>query len=226
MKLNQLYIITIMLAAMGLNGCLGTSKPSRFYLLQALPESQTHTTAQSDAQAPSVLIGPIAVPAYLDRTQVVIPGQNHEVRVDEFTRWAEPLPDSFYRILMENLSYLLNTAKIYSFDQRSSVAADFQVMINVTRFDSAKRQGASLTAFWSIVGPDGDTVLVKRKSVLHQGVASDTVDDNIAAQNNLLSQFSREIAEAIRANAKSFDLTSSIENNLSTFYKPYSRSPL
>ena len=119
--------------------------------------------------------------------------------MDEFVRWAEPLKDNFYRVLVENLSLLLHTPEVYAFDRRGSRPGDFQIIIDVTRFDSTEGGEAHLTAFWTIAGKDRETLPVKRKSVFRSASALQGMKGKVDAQNRVLTEFSREIAEAIRA---------------------------
>ena len=44
-------------------------------------------------------IGPIRMPDYLDRSQMVMLDAGQEIRVDEYNRWAEPLSPAFHRIV-------------------------------------------------------------------------------------------------------------------------------
>ena len=127
------------------------------------------TTGNRDSV--SVLIGPITLPAYLDRTQIVTVAGKHELVLEEFNRWAEPLKDNFYRVLMEDLSLLLNTSDVYAYDRDGGHTADYQVTIDVTRFHSVAGGGAVLTAFWTISERDGSSPVMTRKSVFSQANA-------------------------------------------------------
>lgn len=182
-----------------LNGCAGSSKPSEFYLLRSLPASQDTGLTASETGSPSVLIGPVTLAAYLDRNQIVTLAGDHKLVLNEFTRWAEPLQDNFYRVLVENLSLLLNTPKVYTFERRGSTQADFQIVIDVTRFDTTAGGDAHLTAFWSVVGKEGSSHLMQRKSVFHASVPSTGTTGVVDAQNRTLTEFSREIATAIQS---------------------------
>ncbi len=181
-----------------LNGCAGSSKPSEFYLLRSLPASQDTGMTASETGSPSILIGPVTLPAYLDRNQIVSLAGDHKLVLNEFTRWAEPLQDNFYRVLVENLSLLLNTPQVYAFENRGSTQADFQIVVDVTRFDTAAGGDAYLTAFWSVAGKEG-SVIMQRKSVFHAAVSSTGTADVVDAQNRTLTEFSREIASAIQS---------------------------
>ena len=187
--------------AMALSGCIGgSSTPSKFYLLRSIEESQTNSPARADIKPVSVLIGPITLPAYLDRSQMVTLAAGHELVVEEFNRWGEPLKDSFYRVLIEDLSLLLGSAELYVYDRRGSVPTDFQVVIDVTRFDSVPGGESCLTVFWAVMGKDGGSTMIKqRKSVFRAPVSATGFPGVVDAQNQTLTAFSREIASAIRS---------------------------
>jgi uncharacterized lipoprotein YmbA len=183
-----------------LTGCAGSSKPSEFYLLRSLPASQNTVSTTQESGSPSVLIGPVTLPAYLDRSQIVTLARNHQLILDEFTRWAEPLQDNFYRVLVENLSLLLNTPKVYAFDRRGSMPTDFQIVIDVTRFDTTASENAYLTAFWTVVSKKNNNIhLMQRKSVFHAKVSSTSLKGAVDAQNRTLTEFSHEIATALQS---------------------------
>jgi uncharacterized lipoprotein YmbA len=182
-----------------LTGCTGKSQPSRFYLLRSLPESGAGMPKAAGRIGLSVLVGPITLPGYLDRSQLVTLTGQHELVLDEFTRWAEPLQDNFYRILVENLSLLLNTPEVYAYNSRGSRSTDFQIVIDITRFDAAAEGGAHLTAFWTVTGKDRDGDLVKKKSVLRAKLETRGTTGTVAAQNRTLTEFSREIAAVIQS---------------------------
>jgi uncharacterized lipoprotein YmbA len=182
-----------------LNGCAGSSKPSEFYFLRSLPASQDAGLTAMESDSPSVLIGPITLPAYLDRNQLVTLAGNNKLDLNEFARWAEPLQDNLYRVLVENLSLLLNTPKVYTFERRGSTPADFQIVIDVTRFDTTAGKDACLTVFWTVFGKNGGSQLMQRKSVFHASVTSIGAAGAVDAQNRILTEFSREIATAIQS---------------------------
>lgn len=197
MKRNKSSLIRNLMGPIAL--CAGTSKPSNFYLLRALPESEDSLTTAGGQGALSVLVGPITLPAYLDRTQIVTLFGNNELTMDEFSRWAETLQDNFYRVLGENLSLLLNTPRVYSYDRRGSTPTDFQIIIDITRFDSGVKGDAYLTAFWTVVGEGGNSHKIERKSVFRAAAPAADLPGVVAAQNRTLTKFSREIATAIQS---------------------------
>jgi len=192
--------VVLVVFAMILTGCIGgTSKPSKFYLLRSMDNSQNSLSTAGNESSVSVLIGPITLPAYLDRTQMVTVAGKHELVLEEFNRWAEPLKDNFYRVLMEDLSSLLNTSEVYAYDRDGAPTADYQVFIDVTRFDSIAGGDAVLTAFWTVSGKESSSPGTKRKSVFRKAVPSTGITGVVEAQNQTLTELSREIAKTIQA---------------------------
>lgn len=190
----------LVVLVMVLAGCIGgTSKPSKFYLLRSMENSQKSLPTAGNEDSVSVLIGPITLPVYLDRTQMVTVAGKHELVLEEFNRWAEPLKDNFYRVLMENLSLLLNTSDVYAYDRDGAPTADYQVVIDVTRFDNEAGGDACLTAFWAVTGRDNNSPIMKRKSVFRKAVPTTGIAGAVDAQNRTLTEFSHEIASAIQS---------------------------
>jgi uncharacterized lipoprotein YmbA len=166
--------------------------------LRSLPASQDTGLNATKTGSLSVLVGPVTLPEYLDRNQIVTLSGDHKLNLNDFTRWAEPLRDNFYRVLVENLSFLLKTPQVYAFESRRSTRADYRIVIDVTRFDTTAGGDAHLTAFWTVVAED-DSILIQRKSVFHASVPSTGTTGIVEAQNRTLTEFSREIVAAIQS---------------------------
>jgi len=181
-----------------LSGCTGTSGPATFYLLRSTEDaSRGSISTVGGSKNISILVGPITLPDYLDRTQIVTVAGEHVLALDEFSRWAESLQEGFYRVLLEDLSSLLNTPELYAHDRSGSISADYQVIIDVTRFDAVPGGNAVLTAFWSVNSKDDSVPGIRRKSVFRAPVSGAGFGGVVAAQNQTLTALSREIAAVI-----------------------------
>jgi uncharacterized lipoprotein YmbA len=194
----QLSLVLLSALLMVLSACTGTTKPSNFYVLSPLPESEVAVKGVGDENALAIGIGPITLPIYLDRAQIVTRISRNELEVDEFNRWAEPLKENFFRVLAENLSVLLNTIDVSIYPRRILTPVNNQVAIDVTRFDVTSDGQALLIAYWAILGQDGRKILLKKKSILRADTASRDYKDIVAAQNQVLSELSRAIAAEIK----------------------------
>ena len=88
----------ILLTMIFLSGCGGSSAPSKFYLLSSLAKSDAQTRNPESPVRLAVGVGPVEVPAYLDRPQIVTRLSLNTLRLAEFDKWAEPLKDTVSRI--------------------------------------------------------------------------------------------------------------------------------
>ena len=135
---------------------------------------------------------------YLDSSKIVTrPGDNQVIKA-EFDRWAGPLRNNFMNVLAENLGSLLPTAQIQLFPWRTPEPVDYQVILDVTRYDGRLGDAAWLDSRWSIVkGQEGKLVKSSRSSITEPVTGPDYAD-LVAAQSRALGQLSREIAQAIK----------------------------
>jgi uncharacterized lipoprotein YmbA len=76
-----------------------TSSATRYYLLESRIDESMQTQAEIGLEDIVVGIRPVGIPAYLDRPQLVTRLDGNELRVEEFSQWAEPLIDSISRVI-------------------------------------------------------------------------------------------------------------------------------
>ena len=185
------------LAVLTASAC-ASSPDSRFYMLAPMQEAVVSAPAIEDSRV-SICVGPVLVPGYLDRLPVCVRDSAHEVTYAEFHRWAEPLEDGISRVLVENLSQLLGTARIDVFPWKTPAPADYQVRIMLIRFDGAHGEQAVLKARWSVAASGQDKPVFETISTFVEQVESGSYEALVQAQNRALERFSREIAAAIQA---------------------------
>ena len=178
-----------------LGGCLGGgSPPSRFYLLSPLPAPETAAAASGVA----IGVGPVAIPEYLNRGQIVTRAGENQLELAEFDRWAEPLQNNLSRVLVLNLSTLLSTDRVALHPWNRSTPMDYQVIVDVGRFEAGTAGATSLLARWSIVDSADRKILRMRKSSFSEPIADGGYQATVASMSRAVAALSREIAGAIR----------------------------
>jgi uncharacterized lipoprotein YmbA len=188
---------SFVIAAVLLASCAQT-QPARFYTLSIAPELETDASAANTGQGIALGVGPVTLPAYLDRPQIVTRKSSNRLELAEFDRWGEPLEDSFLRILAENLSYRLGTERVALYPWDRTTPIDFQVTVEVTRFDTKPNGDVFLAARWSIFQGDREKMLLVQDSTFSEPSASGNYEALVAAQSRALGRLSEEIADAIR----------------------------
>jgi hypothetical protein len=179
-------------------GC-GTSQPSHFYLLRALSPASASDLAETKPSSLFIGLGPVTLPKYLDRPQIVTKTSAHEVELAEFHKWAEPLSENMSHVLAENLSALLSTDRIVQYPWKSSASVDYQIAVEVLQFDGTMGGEAVLVARWSLLGDDEKTVLTTKKTHVTHNPASQDYEALVEAMSQNLTNLSREIAAEIKA---------------------------
>jgi len=190
----RLAVVTLVGSLLGLEAC--TSTPSHFYILNTLPASET-VPATAATQGPVIGVGPITLPKYLDRPQIVTRASRHQLALGEFDRWAEPLQDNISRVLAENLGRLIPTDHILLHPWTRSVTLDYQVSMEVLQFDGWVGGESRLLALWSIL--DGaELPLLSQRASLNTPVGGREYEAMVVAMNQLLEWLSRDLAFAIQ----------------------------
>jgi uncharacterized lipoprotein YmbA len=190
MKKRVDILIACVLAAF-LAGC-ASSPPSRFYTLS--PASAPAGVPQANY---SVSVGPVLVPAVVDRPQIVVRTGPNTVLIDQFDRWASPLQDDIGRVVAENLIAMLGTTRITLFPKSAADDASYRAAIDILRFDSEPGKAATLDALWKVSSANQGPVRQGRTTV-DEPVQGGDCDALVAAHSRALGRLSAEIAAAIR----------------------------
>ena len=175
-------------------GC--TSPPSRFYTL-----SSTAASA-SPGSGPAILVGPVSIPAVVDRAQFVVTIGDNEVWLDEFNRWASPLADNISLTVVENLIAILATPRVAVSAQTASFDADYSVAIEVQRFESVPGGSALVDALWRVRRLK-DGASLSGRSTVRENVTERGYDTLAAAHSRAVGRLSQDVADAIRTLASS-----------------------
>ncbi len=190
-------VLLLIFATLLLHGC-GTSRPTKYYLLSPVsPAGQTNPLKQDLV----VGVGPIILPQYLDRRQIVTRSKTNELKVAIYHQWGEPLNQNFSRVIRENLAVMIPTDRIILLpikrSLRKALSLDYQVTMSISNFERDADGEVVLNARWGLL-TDEKKELALRRSIYKEMPKSNDYGDLAAAQSRVLIQLSREIAEAIK----------------------------
>jgi uncharacterized lipoprotein YmbA len=188
--MKRLVAISI-LFALAAFGAACASSPSKFYTLSPTAETGGATARYS------VAVGPVSIPAMMDRPQMVVSVGPNQVGIDEFNRWASPLQSDIARVVAENLAKTLGTPLVSVFPQATAAGASYRVWIDVMRFESAPGKGATLDAVWTVRRAKEGASRAGRTTV-SEAVSDSSTAALVAAHSRALGRLSGEVAEAIR----------------------------
>ena len=192
---HSLAAILLLLVA----ACSPTS-PTQFYTLSSMQ------LPPRDPIGPKTVVGvgPVTLPEYLDRPQIVTRASGNRVMLADFNSWAEPINAMFVRVLVENLSLVLASDNVIVLPQRRPMRLDYQVEVDVARFDADLGGRALLDARWRVFGRDGDRLVDEgRSTIVAPAEAPGDYDAVVAAMSTALGQMSAAIANAIEKHRRS-----------------------
>ena len=172
-----------------LSGC-ATTTPSHFYTLSSTAAPAVVSTSYV------IAVGPISVPALVDRPQIVIRTGPNQVIFDEFNRWASPLKSDIARIVAENLAKLLGTTQVTIFPQAMISDVSYRIVIDVLSLESEPGKAATLTVFWTASSTTGRQSY-SRRTTITEPAQGDDYADLVAAHSRAFGQLSAEVASAI-----------------------------
>lgn len=181
------------LASLLLTAC-GSSPPVRYFSL-----SPTVTAVGQDSEDALALgFGPIRMPDYLNRSQLVTRGAGLEIEVDEFSRWAEPLSPAFHRIVSTDVDNAVDGLVVVAFPWESAVRAevDYRLLGDVIRFDADRSGRVILDVQWGVAEVASGDLFVRPHRSRYEAQTGSPNDpaDVASAMNEALSEFSRDIA--------------------------------
>ncbi len=179
-----------------LSGC--ASSPSRFYLLSSLDTTSPEMKPPAEERCLSIGIGPIKIPEYIDRQQIVIQRAPNEFTLAEFDRWGEPIKDNLTRVLAKNISLLVCTKTVTFFPWRGGLPIDYRIEMEVLRLDGSPGGTVALEAWWMVLSGDGKSMLLAKRSSFTEAVGGKDFKALVAAESRTVGRLSAEIAEAIR----------------------------
>lgn len=191
-----LQLFGVVLSALVLTGC-AASRPIRFYLLQPLVRTSFPPRPPAGERAAVIGVGPVSIPDYLDRPQIVTRTTSNELRLAESHLWAQSLQDDFARVVTENLSVLLPADYVFALPWAGASRLQYQVTVKVIRFDSSFAGKVWLQADWSVLDGSSGKVLAMRRSNIRMTAEASDYEQLVAAQSRALAELSRQVAAVI-----------------------------
>jgi hypothetical protein len=178
-------------AALGCTLLAPRPDPSRYFVL--------HATASGGGPPPgvSVGLGPVTLPGYVRRPEILTRTSAAELRPTDVERWGEPLVDAVPRVLGRDLAIELGTLDVRPYPWFREDQPDVHVVVDLERFE---REGdaAVVGARYEVrdLRPGGRAVAreTEHRAPAASGDAASTVD----ALSQGLAALARDLAGAVR----------------------------
>lgn len=219
--MKQIWImISSVCAALALSGCISASdSPTpRFYMLQAAYEKQegsimsnsTEALVKTSGQTSNgvskkmnidseviIGVGPLKIPEYLNRPQIVTQDKEKMLKFAQFDRWGESLDIGLARLISEDLTGIFPGEKIILYPWDLSVPVKYQVLIEIIQLDSELDNDMYLVAQWTIIDTQNTKTIMIKTSEFRQPIATHDYSGLVKTLSAACASLSNEIAQAL-----------------------------
>ena len=189
---------------------IGCSSPKpTFYSFNAAPIPQV----TSAAKGTRIMVGPVTLPAMVDRPQLVLQNANNTVQVYEYHRWANTLKGDVGDVIASNLAQALMISNVWNFAQSTQTNFDYQIFVDVQNIDTKLSGRVEVDVLWMIKSApttkpsskaSGLTTRsgalakpIMGRSLVQEQVSGSGFEAVVAAQSRAFSKVGQEIARSI-----------------------------
>jgi len=175
-------------------GCLSPKDDhSQFYVLAAPVDTARTTTGDV-----ILGLGPITLPQYLHRPQMVTRVGENQVTISEDYRWAEGLEAGIARVMRQDLERTTGATQILIYPWLVTRNVRYAVEVDFLRFEGNAAGVVELWAAWRIREVATHAVLVADEFRITQQAAGTAHSDIVTAQSQAVVALSRKVAAALR----------------------------
>jgi uncharacterized lipoprotein YmbA len=140
----------------------------------------------------------VTLPAYLDRNEMALRVSPTEVNYALAERWAEPLAQSFTRVLVDDLGIALGSERVAALTSSFGLTPDYWIEVVVMRFEANVDGSALLTARWAVRNAARKIVRIRQSQHTRQATAA-TPEGGVDALSAALGDLANEMAAVLSA---------------------------
>ena len=188
-----IYVI-LAVTVLSILGSCGTTPPARFY---AITSTMSALPLEADPTGAIVTIGPVQIPEYLDRPQIVTVTGTNELILSEYDLWAGSLKDDINRVLIENVSSFLGGAVSVA-SWKTPLRNANKVPVSIVRIDALPGKSVTLKAQWTVFAKDSRTPAAFKDATIAEPLTGTDHRSVVAAMSKVVSELSRLVAVSVK----------------------------
>ncbi len=187
--------------ALLLCGCISLpnspmSPTPRFYMLSAIKDAQVSKKINIKSDL-IIGVGPVKIPEYLNRPQMVTKDKEGILKFDEFDRWGESLDLGVARLIREDLTVMVPGAKWTLYPWNPSIAVKYQVIVEVVQLDSELDKDMFLVVQWAVIDVQNSKTVIIKRYKFRQPIIPQNYSGLAKTLSTACASLSNEIAEGL-----------------------------
>lgn len=180
--------------------CQNSPKKNYYYLtaIDETEKSNGDSASQSTSITQLIGIGPITIPEYLSRSQIVDSQTNNTLLMADNAYWAEPLDKSITRVISLNLMHMNNSRSFTDFPWRNDSKPHYSLRLDI---DDLSRSGknAKINATWELLN-NTTKATVERHHFVRSLAAGSGAKGLAQAYSQLLADLAKDMDGALNKN--------------------------
>lgn len=190
------FCLSATIALLFFSGCGGRSPQARFYTLTSISDAKNGQADQDMHRKVTVGIGPVKLADYLNQNRIITRIDNN-IDLAEYDQWSGSLKSNLTNVLAENIGYKLQTDSIFLFPWRSNVPIDYQLTLDIVRFDGQLGGEVVLVARWNLLRGEEKEFIAMKRSEIRITTNDSSYDAFVKSQSQALGRLSSEIMTVI-----------------------------
>lgn len=191
---------------------VGCSSPKSIYYSLSSPPISVPVLALNQTR---VMVGPVSLPAAVDRPQIVVWGEGNEIGIYEYHRWSSPLRSEVGEVISANLARELNISNVWTFSESTQTNFDYQVFIDIQKLENKLGDSVLVDVLWTIKPTLGGNKALNRvtaenalggdktktmmgRSLVREPISNPGIEALVSAQSRAFSRVGFEIAQAMK----------------------------
>jgi uncharacterized lipoprotein YmbA len=144
-----------------------------------------------------VVVGPVTLPTYIDRAELVFQSSDNQFQVPSNVHWTGTLQENFTRVLATDLGRRIRSGNVLIYPGPPTLQARYQVVVDVRQFHAISGGDAILDVDWRVQVPRTGQILRRKNGSFREPIAGDGYAPVVAAESRLVAQLAAAVAGSL-----------------------------
>jgi uncharacterized lipoprotein YmbA len=144
-----------------------------------------------------VLVGPVTLPTYVDRAELVFQSSDNQFQVPSNVHWTGSLQENFTRVLATDLGRRLHSGNVLIFPGPPTLKPRYQVVVDVRQFHAISGGDAVLDVAWRVQIPQTGEIIHRQNGSFRERIAGDGYAPVVAAESRLVAQLAQAVGRSL-----------------------------
>ncbi|BBO74175.1 lipoprotein [Desulfosarcina widdelii] len=178
-------------------GCRSITPAVNHYVLNSMAAGDGPPVTMEEPGPRIVAVGPVRLPSYVNRLQMVMRNGSSELEISEFHRWADYPDRLVQQVLEDNLQVLLPRDQVVGHPLPAGLKPDVTVAVRFGELIGTAEKKMRLRAMWTLRSEGEPATERSWQTRISEPISGTGFMALAAAHSRVLEMLCREIAQAL-----------------------------